>query len=410
MRSMGARWMTPAGRPAPVPVLARCLAWSAALAIFPSLAWGASWQVLVLGLQGDARLDRTRVEQAYPGHPIGRPLAAAQVAADESRPVLDAAGHQLKVQSLEWDGRDAETLAAQLSQRGPHYLLLDLPLAQQKALMKAYDALASRPIVFNVAEGSDELRGASCHPQWLHTLPSERMQADALAQWLAARGWRELLWLVGPRPADAQLREVWQASFKRHGLRVKAERRFVLSGDPRRREQGNPRLLTAEPAHDAVVVLDTDGEFARSLPYNTAQPRPVAGHAGLVALAWHPRWERYGAPQLGRRFQRQAGRPMVGHDWAAWVAVKSIAAVLEDRPRASLAQQLQALRSGAVAVDGFKGGTVSFRPWDGQLRQPVFLAHGDGVAAVAPLDGAMHPREVLDTLGADEGDSACKRR
>lgn len=392
------------------PTLARWLAWSAALAIFPSLAWGASWQVLVLGLQGDPRLDRTRVEQAYPGHPIGRPLAAAQVAADESRPVLDAAGHQLKVQSLEWDGRDAETLAARLSQRGPHYLLLDLPLAQQKALMQAYDALASRPIVFNIAEGSDELRGVSCHPQWLHTLPSERMQADALAQWLAARGWRELLWLVGPRTADAALREVWQASFKRHGLRVRAERRFVLSGDPRQREQGNPRLLTAEPAHDAVVVLDSDGEFARSLPYNTAQPRPVAGHAGLVALAWHPRWERYGAPQLNRRFQRLAGRPMVGHDWAAWVAVKSIAAVLEDRPRASLAQQLQVLRSGAVAVDGFKGGTVSFRPWDGQLRQPLFLAHGDGVAAVAPLDGAMHPREVLDTLGADEGDSACKRR
>lgn len=391
-------------------MLARRLAWTAAFAFAPGIAGAATWQLLVVGLQDDPRLDRTRIEQAYPGHPTGRLLAAAQVAAEESRPVLDAAGHQLKLQSLEWDGQDAPALAAQLAQRGAHYLLLDLPLAQQKALMQAWDALGSRPIVFNIAEGSDELRGAACHPQWLHTLPSDRMQADALAQWLAARSWRELLWLVGPRPADAQLREVWQAAFKRHGLRVKAERRFLLSGDPRQRAQGNARLLTAEPAHDAVVVLDGDGEFARSLPYNTAQPRPVAGHAGLVALAWHPRWERYGAPQLNRRFQRQAGRPMVGQDWAAWVAVKAVAAVLEDRPRASLAQQLQALRSGSVTVDGFKGGTVSFRPWDGQLRQPLILAHGDGVAAVAPLEGAMHPRERLDTLGADEGESACKRR
>ena len=63
-----------------------------------------------------------------------------------------------------------------------------------------------------------------------------------------------------------------------------------------------------------------------------------------------------------------------------------------------------------MAIDGFKGGTVSFRPWDGQLRQPLILAHGDGVAAVAPLEGAMHPRERLDTLGADEGESPCKRR
>lgn len=392
------------------PMLARCLAWAAGLAIAPGLAWGASWQLLVVGLRDDPRLDRTRIEQAYPGHPLGRPLAAVQVAAEESRPVLEAAGHQLKVQSLEWDGQDAAALAAQLAQRGAQYLLLDLPLAQQKALMQAYDALKTRPIVFNIAEASDELRGAACHPQWLHTLPSDRMQADALAQWLAARSWRELLWLVGPRPADTQLREVWQAAFKRHGLRVRAERRFLLSGDPRQREQGNARLLTAEPAHDAVLVLDSDGEFARSLPYNTAQPRPVAGHAGLVALAWHPRWERYGAPQLNRRFARQAGRPMVGQDWAAWVAVKAVAAVLEDSPKASLAQQLQALRSGGVAIDGFKGGTVSFRPWDGQLRQPLILAHGEGVAAVAPLEGAMHPRERLDTLGADEGESACKRR
>jgi len=32
------------------------------------------------------------------------------------------------------------------------------------------------------------------------------------------------------------------------------------------------------------------------------------------------------------------------------------------------------------------------------------------VAATAPLEGAMHPRDVLDTLGADAGDSACKNR
>jgi ABC transporter substrate binding protein (PQQ-dependent alcohol dehydrogenase system) len=373
-------------------------------------ACAATLQVLVVSLRDDPRLERNRIEQAYPGHPLGRPLAAAQLAAEESRPILDAAGHQLKVQGIEWDGRDVGALMAQITQRGASYLLLDLPLAQQQQLMAAFDAQALRPIVFNVAEAADALRGASCHSQWLHTIPSERMQADALSQWLAARGWRDLLWLVGPRPADAQLREVWQASFKRHGVRVKAERRFVLSGDPRQREQGNPRLLTAEPAHDAVLVLDSDGEFARGLPYNAAQPRPVAGHAGLVALAWHPRWERYGGPQLNRRFARLAGRTMVGQDWAAWVAVKAVAAVLEDQPKATLAQQLRALRSGSVTVDGFKGGTVSFRPWDGQLRQPMFLAHGEGVAAVVPLEGAMHPRDVLDTLGADEGESACKRR
>jgi ABC transporter substrate binding protein (PQQ-dependent alcohol dehydrogenase system) len=264
--------------------------------------------------------------------------------------------------------------------------------------------------VFNVAESSDEFRGASCHTQLLHTLPSQRMLADAMAQWLVSRNWRDVLWLTGTRASDMALVSVWQSSFKRYGVKVKAQRNFLLSGDPRQRDQSNTRLLTSEPSHDAVLVLDTDGEFARTLPYNTAQPRPVLGHAGLVALAWHRRWDRYGAPQLSRRFLKQAGREMTGQDWAAWVAVKAIATVLEDKPKANLAQQLQALRSGAVTVDGFKGGTVSFRAWDGQLRQPIFLAHGDGVAAAAPVDGAMHPKDVLDTLGADEGDSLCRQR
>mgnify|MGYP000847563391 FL=1 len=377
------------------------------------LGWAAgitNWQVLVVGLKDDPRYERNTLERAYPGHSAGRPLAGAQVALEESRPTLDLAGHQLKLQSLEWDGQNAAGLRQELDKRGAQYLLLDLPAAQQKALMPEVAALKTKPIVFNVSEGSDELRGSACHPQWLHTLPSDRMRADAVAQWLAGRNWRDVLWLVGPRPADAQQREVWQGAFKRYGIKVKAERKFVLSGDPRQRDLGNPRLLTAEPSHDAVLVLDTDGEFARTLPYNTAQPRPVLGDAGLVPLAWHPQWARYGAPQLTRRFIKQAGRPMQGHDWAAWVAVKAIVAALDDQPKATLPQQLQALRSGKVTIDGFKGGTVSFRPWDGQLRQPIFLAHGDGVAATAPLEGAMHPRDVLDTLGADAGDSACKNR
>ena len=46
------------------------------------------------------------------------------------------------------------------------------------------------------------------------------------------------------------------------------------------------------------------GEFGRLLPYRTALPRPVVGDAGLVALAWHAQFERFGAPQVSRRFQK----------------------------------------------------------------------------------------------------------
>lgn len=387
----------------------RLCAWAIIL-LMPVSVWAASWQVLVVGLRDDPRYDRKTLEQAFIGKPTGRPLVAAQLAIDELKDNLQDAGNQLKLQDLQWDGRNTTELIAEINKRRAQVLLLDLPKEQQKALMEAFSKITAAPIVFNISESSDELRGPSCHPNWLHTLPSERMLADGTSQWLASRNWRDIILLVGPEPQDQALRDIWMASIKRYGLKVKAERKFVLSGDPRQREASNPKLLTAEPAHDVVMVLDTVGEFAKGLPYNTALPRPVVGNGGLVPLAWHTSWERYGAPQLSHRFQKLTGKQMASQDWASWMAVKSFATALDEEPKAPLAQLLNKLRSGKTTLDGFKGTALSFRPWDGQLRQGIFMAHGQAVAAMAPVEGVLHPKEILDTLGADEPESLCKRR
>ncbi len=387
----------------------RLCAWAIIL-LMPVSVWAASWQVLVVGLRDDPRYDRKTLEQAFIGKPTGRPLVAAQLAIDELKDNLQDAGNQLKLQDLQWDGRNTTELIAEINKRRAQVLLLDLPKEQQKALMEAFSKITAAPIVFNISESSDELRGPSCHPNWLHTLPSERMLADGMSQWLASRNWRDIILLVGPEPQDQALRDIWMASIKRYGLKVKAERKFVLSGDPRQREASNPKLLTAEPAHDVVMVLDTVGEFAKGLPYNTALPRPVVGNGGLVPLAWHTSWERYGAPQLSHRFQKLTGKQMASQDWASWMAVKSFATALDEEPKAPLAQLLNKLRSGKTTLDGFKGTALSFRPWDGQLRQGIFMAHGQAVAAMAPVEGVLHPKEILDTLGADEPESLCKRR
>jgi ABC transporter substrate binding protein (PQQ-dependent alcohol dehydrogenase system) len=90
--------------------------------------------------------------------------------------------------------------------------------------------------------------------------------------------------------------------------------------------------------------------------------------------------------------------------------VKAVAAVVTENPKATPAEQARLLRSGKVFVDGAKGRRLSFRAWDGQLRQPLFLSHVDGVVGTAPLDGVLHPTEVMDTLGVDEKESACKAR
>jgi ABC transporter substrate binding protein (PQQ-dependent alcohol dehydrogenase system) len=135
----------------------------------------------------------------------------------------------------------------------------------------------------------------------------------------------------------------------------------------------------------------------------------VVGDAGLVAEAWAPHFERYGAPQLARRFARAAQRPMTSSDWAAYIATKAmLQAALEHSGAPNAGQVMKAMTRHDFTIDGFKGVRLSFRPWDHQLRQPLLLTDGIGVVGTAPVDGVMHAKNVLDTLGTDAAESACK--
>jgi ABC transporter substrate binding protein (PQQ-dependent alcohol dehydrogenase system) len=223
-----------------------------------------------------------------------------------------------------------------------------------------------------------------------------------------ARRWTRVLLLAGPSADDATRSATVQAAIKRYGLTLAAIRPFKLSADPRERDLANPLLLTGGGlSYDAVWVVDSDGEFARTLPYRTALPRPVVGDAGLGALAWHSQFERFGAPQVVRRFARTHGRPMTGHDWASWMAGRALVAAAVAAPNGPLAAWSRALA--AAELDGSKGVAMSFRDWDGQLRQPLLLSDGHGVVAQAPADGVLHPKNVLDTLGADAPEKLCNR-
>jgi ABC transporter substrate binding protein (PQQ-dependent alcohol dehydrogenase system) len=233
------------------------------------------------------------------------------------------------------------------------------------------------------------------------------MRADALAQTLAQRRWINVLLLTGPSDADRERSTTAQAAIKRYGLKLAGSKPFKLSADPRERDLANPLLLT-QGAYDVVWVVDSDGEFARALPYRTVLPRPVVGDAGLVALAWAASFERFGAPQVSRRFAKAAGRPMLGADWVAWLAGKALVAAAVAAPKGPAAAFQQALAG--VELDGSKGVGMSFRPWDGQLRQPMLLSDGQSVVAMAPVEGILHPKNALDTLGADAPEKLCKTR
>jgi ABC transporter substrate binding protein (PQQ-dependent alcohol dehydrogenase system) len=388
----------------------RARAWAAtvfvaavALWVFPLQA--ATLTIGVLSRADDDRLDPKRVELGYLGHPGGPLTQAIDVAIKESQFELDASRLTIKVDAATArDGTDARAQLQRLEKGGAAAIVLDIPadwITQAGSTVKV-------PLL-NAAAPDDALRAEHCLPNLLHTYPSERMRADAIAQTLAARRWSRVLVLHGTGKEDALRLATVQAALKRFGLKAVATRPFKLSADPRERDLANPLLLTANVEYDVVWAVDSDGEFARLLPYRVSLPRPIVGDAGLFALAWAPNFERFGAPQLARRFLRGAGRPMTGQDWAAWIATKAILQAALEKALTPAAQ-LKAFVQPGFTLDGFKGVRLSFRSWDRQLRQPLLLTDGQGVIGIAPAEGILHPTNVLDTLGADAAEGLCKTR
>jgi ABC transporter substrate binding protein (PQQ-dependent alcohol dehydrogenase system) len=378
----------------------------------------AAWPVLVraadrplpigyLELEDDPRYDDRRVAARFPAHPWGRPFDGARIAVEESDFAAAAAGVKLELRrSAVADADGLVTAVQRLHGAGVRFFLLDGPADVVAAV--AQKTRGRDLLLFNLTALADSLRQERCQPHLFHVAPSHAMLMDALAQFLVARKWRQALVLKGPGREDGELYAALQRAAKRFGLTLVDTRPFVLGRDPRERSQNNVALLTAGAEYDVVVVVDADGEFARDVPYQVQKPRPVVGAAGLVADWWHWAWERHGAPQLNGRFTKLTRRPMTGYDWSAWMAVK---AVVEATLRAKSAETrpvAEYLVGDQAVLDGFKGNRLSFRPWDRQLRQPLLLTTENWVVERAPLDGFLHARSTMDSLGFDQPESRCR--
>ncbi len=367
----------------------------------------ASFDFVYLYRDGDPSYAQTRAYTGLRLRDRQRPIDGARVAIKESKVLGRALGLQfgLREESLA-PGDDAAARIEAFVSAGVGVFLLDLPLAELAELSRAF---AQRPVLFfNFRHRDDGLRGADCSPVLFHSLPSRAMLMDALAQFLVARDWREILVLVGPEPADSVEAEAFLEAAAKFGLKITDRRDFLLSNDPRQRGQNNLAILTSGVDYDVVFLADTLGEVGRYLPYQTQDPRPVIGSEGLVASAWHWTWERHGAPQLNQHFDRLAKRRMSAEDWAAWAAVRLVVEGLVRSKTADIGVLRDFLRGDGLTFDSYKGFPGSFRPWNNQLRQAILLHTHNAVVGHAPLEGFLHQHNTLDSLGVDRPQSDCR--
>jgi ABC transporter substrate binding protein (PQQ-dependent alcohol dehydrogenase system) len=271
------------------------------------------------------------------------------------------------------------------------------------------DSVTGKSILwFDAATSDDSLRAEQCRFNVLHLLPSRAMRADALAQYMMKKRWTKWFLVVGTAPEDKLFADAIKRAAKRFGSTIVAEKIWEHTYDARRTAQSDVAVFSRVDEYDVLVVSDEQGLFGEYLDYRTESPRPVIGTQGLIATAWHRTHEQWGATQIQNRFKEQAGRWMEEQDYAAYLAVRAIGEAATRTKSNELTAIKDYMLSPAFALQGYKGNPLSFRPWDGQLRQPVLLAAPRSLVAVAPIEGFLHPKTELDTLGVDEPETTCR--
>jgi ABC transporter substrate binding protein (PQQ-dependent alcohol dehydrogenase system) len=267
---------------------------------------------------------------------------------------------------------------------------------------------------FDAGTASDRLRGEDCRANILHLLPSHAMLADALVQYLVTKRWQNLLLVVGHGEGDREFAGDIRHAAQKFQARIVQEKPWSFVPGARRTDTGHFAIqaevarFTQGISYDLLVVADEEDEFGDDLSYRTFDPRPVAGTQGLVPTAWARPHEQWGATQLQERFLHQAKRWMTDRDYAAWMAVRAIGEAATRTKSADPAAILAFMHGDRFELAAYKGARLSFRSWDGQLRQPVLLADARSLVSVSPQPGFLHQFSELDTLGIDKPETKCR--
>lgn len=358
----------------------------------------------------------------------------------------EQAGRPLQVLFASSPNTETATRAAQrlVSTEGVDALVGGLDEAQARVLSKV--AEERDVLFFNIGSPADELR-KTCRPNTFHVEASAAMYLDGLTGWFANE--KLYQWFF-----------VYEDSEEGRNLYQRANKALAKSGG-RAKEVGSVGVaqgygtyqdeldLIREAAPDIVLLLLNPEEQelflsqyalegveypVTGLPFPVMQtreflirlrqvaPNPAAGYR---AALWEASLQDNGASELNENFISRSGQPMEPTGWAAYAAVKIAFEVLVSNKAQGTTALVDFLESAAAVFDIHKGPGTSFRKWDHQLRQPLYLIKIDPEAewgatvseriALADLVGELPVhitseatrRKQLDQLGNEANTSSC---
>jgi len=299
---------------------------------------------------------------------------------------------------------------------------------------------------FNTGSSLMALRNELCEPTTLHVEASAAMYLDAVVA-------------GGEIPSDRDWFIVFEAGSSGDALLERLSTTLERLGDSGR-VVGSARVeprqfvffdvvdqIRASDAGAVMVVLGTEStdqflvqydmlgleadlgivptQFAqtRDVALRYRQSAPQSG-AGARPALWDTTLEPHGADDLNERYTSRNADPMESAAWSTYAGVMSVYAAARAGAAFDAVALVAFLTDPATEIDLGKGPGTSFRAWDNQLRQPLYLVQVDPdaswgsavstrvalarvVGQVPELDDDVDPRAVLDLLGDDEATSAC---
>lgn len=333
--------------------------------------------------------------------PIGEAARIGAVTAEDliGREAASS-GRELRVLLASSPNVDAAVRAARrlVNVEGVTALIGGLGEGQAQALSEVAEELEVP--FFNIGSPSLSLR-EMCNRFTFHVEASAGMYIDALVDWFAASEHRRWFFvyedseegeaLYGRAVAalsDGSLEEVGEA-------RV-ARRQFVYNDIFEQIAEVEPdAVLLLLGAEDQEFFIGQYG-FSGLEPPVVGYPDPVTqtrdfffrfqqvasgAEAGYRATLWETTLQEHGAGELNDRFMSRAGEPMDPSGWAAYAAVKILYESVIATGTTEGSELVAYLESPEAAFDVYKGADLSFRPWDHQLSQPLYLVEIDPDAA-----------------------------
>jgi branched-chain amino acid transport system substrate-binding protein len=290
-----------------------------------------------------------------------------------------------------------------------------------------------RLVCLNTTARGGDLRGEKCHRSTFHVEPDLAMYTYAMGQWLLQNNRKRWYSIVSEAGFGPEVYHRSRRFLQQHGG-ADLGRSVITSGQADYQDV-LAHLGAAEP--EAVVVALTGDELRHfleqyrisglqtllagiPLDMSALWQASFESLQGVWVTSWYHGLERFSARELNRRFYRRFEKPAEGFAWTNWAAVKL---VMEGVLR-SASTEVSALVSyleSASPFDGHKGRALTFRDWNHQLRQPLYVLKvredkpenpWDRLQLIGELPPPAAPGqlvvEVLDTLGEPPTESLCR--